>query len=76
MGLYNNLASVLGGNPLLWLLPVGAPLGDGLLPHLSLWEDMKTKVAIAPYFLLCRYDPFGITCPTPEAVVHEPSQAA
>ncbi|OLQ09730.1 Palmitoyltransferase ZDHHC15 [Symbiodinium microadriaticum] len=36
VGLYNNLASVLGGNPLLWLLPVGAPLGDGLLPHLRL----------------------------------------
>jgi len=41
MGLYNNLASVLGGNPLLWLLPVGAPLGNGLSFPMRLEDDSK-----------------------------------
>jgi len=30
IGTYSNLCSVLGDNPLLWLLPVGGPSGDGL----------------------------------------------
>jgi len=30
MGTYHNIASVLGPNPLLWLLPLGLPDGDGL----------------------------------------------
>lgn len=29
-GLYENLRAVLGPNPLLWLLPVSPPIGDGL----------------------------------------------
>lgn len=41
VGLYNNLASVLGGNPLLWLLPVGAPLGDGLSFPMRLEDASK-----------------------------------
>merc|ERR1712032_531647 len=30
IGTYNNLCSILGDNPLMWLLPVGGPSGDGL----------------------------------------------
>jgi len=30
MGLYQNVCSVLGSNPLLWLVPLGGPPGDGL----------------------------------------------
>lgn len=30
LGLWRNLASVLGDNPLLWLFPVGDPPGDGI----------------------------------------------
>eukprot|EP00929_Paragymnodinium_shiwhaense_P106682 TRINITY_DN72286_c0_g1_i1.p1 TRINITY_DN72286_c0_g1~~TRINITY_DN72286_c0_g1_i1.p1 ORF type:complete len:574 (-),score=104.06 TRINITY_DN72286_c0_g1_i1:168-1889(-) len=29
-GVYENLCSVLGNNPLLWFMPVGGPSGDGL----------------------------------------------
>lgn len=30
LGLYQNISCVMGGNPLLWLAPVGGPLGDGV----------------------------------------------
>lgn len=30
MGIFQNISAVLGSNPLLWLLPVGGPSGDGI----------------------------------------------
>ena len=30
VGMYGNICSILGENPLLWLIPVGDPVGDGI----------------------------------------------
>lgn len=43
IGFFRNIQSVLGENPLLWWLPVGGPMGNGLSFRTA--EDMETDVA-------------------------------
>jgi len=47
MGLFTNISSVLGWNPLLWLLPVGGPAGDGINFPVPAWlsKDQEEEPA-------------------------------
>jgi len=48
LGIFRNLSAVLGSNPLLWLIPVGAPPGDGInFPLNPNYEQAVARAAAA-----------------------------
>eukprot|EP00929_Paragymnodinium_shiwhaense_P027010 TRINITY_DN15955_c0_g1_i1.p1 TRINITY_DN15955_c0_g1~~TRINITY_DN15955_c0_g1_i1.p1 ORF type:complete len:573 (+),score=96.75 TRINITY_DN15955_c0_g1_i1:114-1721(+) len=46
MGVFANISSVMGSNPLLWFLPVGGPQGDGM--HFPRKDDSKPAEGAKP----------------------------
>lgn len=47
LGVFGNFSAVLGSNPLLWLLPVGAPPGDGIAFPLNPSYEQAIARAVA-----------------------------
>jgi len=45
-GVYENIKGVLGPNPLLWLVPIGLPVGDGLTFKHNMAPDTPGKDAV------------------------------